>query len=143
MLFEYADYARRIADLRERAVRSAERAKISLRPKDAAEGKFRLVFAGQFSAGKSSIIRALTGMSDIRTGAGITTDSVEAYDWSGIEVVDTPGIHTEKRPDHDRLSYDAIASADMLVFVRRTSSLTQALRSISGSSRFFRTRPGR
>ena len=71
MLFEYADYARRIADLRERAVRSAERAKISLRPKDAAEGKFRLVFAGQFSAGKSSIIRALTGMSDIRTGAGI------------------------------------------------------------------------
>ena len=117
MLFEYADYARRIADLRERAVRSAERAKISLRPKDAAEGKFRLVFAGQFSAGKSSIIRALTGMSDIRTGAGITTDSVEAYDWSGIEVVDTPGIHTEKRPDHDRLSYDAIASADMLVFV--------------------------
>lgn len=33
MLFEYADYARRIADLRERAVRSAERAKISLRPR--------------------------------------------------------------------------------------------------------------
>ena len=42
---------------------------------------------------------------------------MQSYDWSGIEVTDTPGIHTEKRPDHDKLSYDAIASADMLVFV--------------------------
>ena len=117
MLFEYADYARRIADLRERAERSAEKAGTGLTLRESAEGKFRLVFAGQFSAGKSTIIKALTGIKDIRTGAGITTDSVQSYDWSGIEVTDTPGIHTEKRPDHDKLSYDAIASADMLVFV--------------------------
>lgn len=77
----------------------------------------RLVFAGQYSAGKSSIVKMLTGREDIEIGAGITTQEAHTYDWNGIEVVDTPGIHTELRPDHDRKSYDAIASADMLVFV--------------------------
>ena len=62
MLFEYADYARRIADLRERAERSAEKAGTGLTLRESAEGKFRLVFAGQFSAGKSTIIKALTGI---------------------------------------------------------------------------------
>ena len=30
---------------------------------------------------------------------------------------DTPGIHTEQRPDHDEISYRAIAAADVLIFV--------------------------
>ena len=33
----------------------------------------KLVFAGQYSAGKSSILRLLTGRDDIAIGAGITT----------------------------------------------------------------------
>ena len=36
---------------------------------------------------------------------------------TGMEIVDTPGIRTELRPDHDEISYSAIAKADILVFV--------------------------
>lgn len=77
----------------------------------------KLVFAGQYSAGKSSILRLLTGRDDIAIGAGITTQKAHEYEWNGLDVVDTPGIHTQLRPDHDEISYAAIASADMLVFV--------------------------
>ncbi len=76
-----------------------------------------LVFAGPYSAGKSSILKALTKIDDIAIGAGITTQQTHSYDWNGIEVIDTPGIHTTLRPDHDEISYQAIANADMLVYV--------------------------
>lgn len=88
-------------------------------PQDVFEGDkpVSLVFAGQYSAGKSSILKALTGIEDIAIGAGITTQEAHSYDWNGIEVIDTPGIHTTLRPDHDEISYQAIANADMLVYV--------------------------
>jgi GTP-binding protein EngB required for normal cell division len=76
-----------------------------------------LVFAGQYSAGKSSIMKVLTGREDIAIGAGITTEKTHTYDWGGITVVDTPGVHTQLRPDHDEITYKAIADADLLVFV--------------------------
>jgi GTP-binding protein EngB required for normal cell division len=76
-----------------------------------------LVFAGQYSAGKSSIIKALTGHQAIAIGAGITTEKTHTYNWEGITVVDTPGVHTKLRPDHDEITYRAIADADLLVFV--------------------------
>lgn len=76
-----------------------------------------LIFAGQYSAGKSTIIKALTGREDIQIGTGITTEKTHTYDWNGVQIVDTPGIHTGLRPDHDELSYRAIADADLLVFV--------------------------
>ena len=76
-----------------------------------------LVFAGPYSSGKSSMLKALTGRDDIATGAGITTEQTRFFDWNGVEVVDTPGIHTQLRPDHDLRSYEAISRADLLVFV--------------------------
>ncbi|NLZ48840.1 MAG: GTPase, partial [Clostridiales bacterium] len=76
-----------------------------------------LVFAGQYSAGKSTILKALTGISSIATGEKITTQEVQEYEWNGIRVIDTPGIHTTLRPDHDDISYRAISNADMLVYV--------------------------
>lgn len=81
------------------------------------EETLTLVFAGQYSAGKSTILKVLTGRSDIATGAGITTQEAHIYDWHGIKVIDTPGVHTQLRPDHDEISYQAIANADLLVFV--------------------------
>lgn len=72
-----------------------------------------LVFAGQYSAGKSTILKALTGISSIATGEKITTQEVQEYEWNGIRVIDTPGIHTTLRPDHDDISYRAISNADM------------------------------
>jgi len=76
-----------------------------------------LVFAGQYSAGKSTIMKALTGRDDIAIGAGITTEKTHTYDWNGVKVVDTPGIHTGLRSDHDDMTYRAIADADLLLFV--------------------------
>ena len=81
------------------------------------EEAITLVFAGQYSAGKSTILKVLTEKNDIATGAGITTQESHTYDWNGIKVIDTPGVHTQLRPDHDEISYQAIASADLLVFV--------------------------
>ena len=81
------------------------------------EKPISIVFVGQFSAGKSTIIKALTGIEDIEIGEGIKTMEIHSYDWNGIEVVDTPGIKTIIRPDHDEISYKAIARADMLVYV--------------------------
>ena len=76
-----------------------------------------LALAGQYSAGKSTILRALTGRQDIATGAGITTEQTLTLDWNGVRLIDTPGIHTSIRPDHDAVTYDAISQADLLVFV--------------------------
>jgi len=81
------------------------------------EETITLVIAGQYGSGKSTILKALTGRSDIATGAGITTQEAHTYEWDGVKVIDTPGIHTKLRPDHDEISYRAISSADLLVFV--------------------------
>lgn len=86
----------------------------SIEPQD---GSVRIVFAGQYSAGKSSILKMMTGREDIAVGAGITTQEVNEYDWGGVIIVDTPGVHTQLRPDHDEASYEAISKADLLVFV--------------------------
>ncbi|MDD4324256.1 MAG: GTPase domain-containing protein [Eubacteriales bacterium] len=77
----------------------------------------KVVFAGQYGAGKSTIMKVLTGRDDIATGPGITTQEAHTYNWNGVELVDTPGVHTKLRPDHDEISYRAIADADLLVFL--------------------------
>ncbi len=79
--------------------------------------ELRVVFAGQYSAGKSTLLRVLTGREDIPTGAGVTTTTVQELDWNGIKLLDTPGVHTDLHPDHDALTYEAISRADLLVFV--------------------------
>ena len=84
---------------------------------DSKDVPISLAFAGQYSAGKSTIISALTGRSDIAIGAGITTDQTSEFDWNGVTVMDTPGIHTSLRPDHDEITYRAISQSDLLVFV--------------------------
>ena len=86
--------------------------------KIASDGKaLQVVFAGQYSAGKSSIIKVMTGREDIEIGSPPTTEEAQQFDWNGIKIVDTPGIHTELRPDHDEITYEAISKADLLVFV--------------------------
>ncbi len=79
-------------------------------------GKIKLVFVGQYGAGKSSIIKMLTG-EDVEIGAAITTQNFTPYEWHGLEIIDTPGIHTELRPDHDEITYEQINRAALLIFV--------------------------
>ena len=123
---KYQDFAQKIddllADVREtlREATDEEIQQLSYQVPESIDRsveKLNVVFAGQYSAGKSSIIKYLTGNDDIEIGAGITTDKVHVYDWENIEIVDTPGVHTEIRPDHDEESYKAISQADLVVFV--------------------------
>lgn len=116
-MFKIAGFAQRSTELKEKARAALISAGVEIQFQDNKSDAIRLVFAGQYSAGKSSILKMLTGRADIAVGADITTQQAHTYDWNGIEVVDTPGIHTQLRPDHDEISYEAIASADMLVFV--------------------------
>jgi hypothetical protein len=79
------------------------------------QGALAVAFIGQYSAGKSTIISALTGRRDIHIDADIATDATTPYDWNGIKIIDTPGLFTD-RTDHDDITYEAIAKADLLVF---------------------------
>lgn len=79
-------------------------------------GRLRIAFVGQYSAGKSSIISALTGQK-LKVGAGITTNKVGRYQWGQVEIIDTPGIENGIYEEHDETTYNAIAQADLIVFV--------------------------
>jgi GTP-binding protein EngB required for normal cell division len=79
------------------------------------EGLLGVAFIGQYSAGKSTVISALTNRRDIKIDANIATDQVSEYLWNGVRIIDTPGLFTE-RSDHDEITYDAIAKSDLLVF---------------------------
>ncbi|MBE9058655.1 GTPase [Sphaerospermopsis sp. LEGE 08334] len=79
------------------------------------DGILSVAFVGQYSAGKSTIISAITGKRDIKIDADIATDATSNYYWEGINLIDTPGLFTERK-DHDYKTYNAIHKADLLVF---------------------------
>jgi len=79
------------------------------------QGILKVAFVGQYSAGKSTIISALTGRRDIHIDADIATDKTANYNWNGIKLIDTPGLFTDRK-DHDEITYEAINKSDLLVF---------------------------
>lgn len=80
------------------------------------EGSIKLVFVGQYSAGKSSLIQMISGIKT-EIGAAITTQEASVYPWGDLEIIDTPGIETGLRKDHDEITYGEIDKAALLVFV--------------------------
>jgi len=76
-----------------------------------------LVFAGQYSAGKSSLIKMLTGIESIKIGAGVTTNAVTQYQYQSLSIWDTPGILAGECEQHDAKALEAIAKADLIVYV--------------------------
>ncbi len=78
-------------------------------------GIITVAFVGQYNAGKSTTISALTGRRDIKIDSDIATDATATYDWNSIKLIDTPGLFTD-RQDHDEITYEAINKADLLVF---------------------------
>lgn len=81
------------------------------------DSMINIVFVGQYSAGKSSIIKMLTKNEGIEVGAAITTQQYTPYVWNGMYIVDTPGIQTGIREDHDAITDEAIQKSDLIVFV--------------------------
>jgi signal recognition particle receptor subunit beta len=78
----------------------------------------RMVLVGQFSSGKSTLIKALTdGAVDPKIDADIATDEVTEYPWDGaVILVDTPGVESGLR-EHDDLAWEAIGNSDFILFV--------------------------
>ncbi|MNF35000.1 hypothetical protein D3C84_158550 [compost metagenome] len=59
----------------------------------------------------------LTGIEHIKIGAGVTTDSVTQYQHQSLNIWDTPGILAGECEQHDAKALEAIAKADLLVYV--------------------------
>lgn len=88
--------------------------------------KINVVFAGQYSAGKSTILSIMTGIK-LKVGQGVTTDKVNHLEWNGMYITDTPGIHTQNNIEHDEITYKEIANADLIVFVLTNEGFTNHL----------------
>lgn len=84
---------------------------------EAENPKLNIAFVGQYSSGKSSLIKGLTGIKEIRIGSGVTTDKVTQYEYKDLVLWDTPGILAGKREQHDEDSFAAMDQADLLVYV--------------------------
>lgn len=80
------------------------------------KNKLEISFLGQYSAGKSSLISALTENQEIAIGQNITTSEVKTYEWKNILLTDTPGIGTENQ-EHDEMSLRHINTSDLLIYV--------------------------
>lgn len=89
--------------------------KQTLKQKDEDE-TLRIAVCGQYSAGKSTLVQALTDDQTIKIGQDITTDKVQEYNWNGLKIADTPGI-CAGRQDHDALSKEYIRKADLLIYM--------------------------
>ncbi|BAQ65408.1 GTPase [Geminocystis sp. NIES-3709] len=78
--------------------------------------KLTISFIGQYNAGKSTLIKSLTGDSAILISPEICTDKVTEYSWNDVLLIDTPGIYAG-RNDHDEITLKKISRSDLLVFV--------------------------
>jgi len=81
----------------------------------AGEDQIRVTFIGQYSAGKSTIIAALTADRDIKIDSDIATSLTAHYRWNGVTLTDTPGLYTEN-PEHDSRAIKMIWKSDILVY---------------------------
>jgi len=78
--------------------------------------KLSIGFIGQYNAGKSTLIKALTGNSTVKISAEICTDKVTEYSWQDVLLLDTPGIYAGNK-EHDTITLEKISKCDLLVFV--------------------------
>lgn len=81
-----------------------------------AESRLKVTFAGLYNAGKSTIISALTGDTDIQISSDVQTDKTAEYEWGKVLLYDTPGIKAGIQEQHDEEAMVAIENADIIVF---------------------------
>lgn len=79
------------------------------------EEQIRIVFIGQYTAGKSTIISALTSNKEIVIDSDIATCDTADYSWNGVTLTDTPGLYTENT-EHDEKTKEMIKKSDLLVY---------------------------
>ncbi len=121
--FVTAEYAARIEDSKDRLIKlfrengRKEKAEELERQFDeiAAEKRIKLVFVGQYTAGKSTIISALSGDNSIKIDSDISTEHPADYSWGNVILTDTPGLYTENR-EHDARTIEMIKQSDLLIY---------------------------
>ncbi len=81
------------------------------------EARLRVVLTGEFNAGKSSMISALTG-EEVGISAKPETTREQEFEWRGINIVDTPGVQSDRDSvEHDEIARRATVNADLVIFV--------------------------
>ncbi|MGI5925328.1 MAG: LeoA/HP0731 family dynamin-like GTPase [Lentisphaeria bacterium] len=91
-----------------------------------ADSRLNIAVCGQYSAGKSTLVHALTKDETIKIGQDITTDEVKLYPWNDLLIADTPGIYAG-RPEHDERSLDFIQKADLLIYMITIQGFTREI----------------
>ncbi len=79
--------------------------------------ELKVAFVGQYNAGKSTIISALTGRRDIKIDSNVATDVSCDYKWNNIKITDTPGILAGKVEKHDEFTKITLNQTDLIVYV--------------------------
>jgi small GTP-binding protein len=77
---------------------------------------FLLVVVGEFNAGKSAFINALTGERRMEEGVTPTTAQVTPVRFDDINIVDTPGTNAVIR-EHEEITARYVPRADLVLFV--------------------------
>jgi small GTP-binding protein len=77
---------------------------------------FLLVVVGEFNAGKSAFINALTGEKRMEEGVTPTTAQVTSVRYEDINIVDTPGTNAVIR-EHEEITSQFVPRADLVLFV--------------------------
>jgi tRNA U34 5-carboxymethylaminomethyl modifying GTPase MnmE/TrmE len=81
------------------------------------DATLRIAVIGEFSAGKTSLINALTGLS-LKVDADVCTRETREYEWRGLILVDTPGVQAQVgETDHDKIAQQATIGADLVLFI--------------------------
>lgn len=83
--------------------------------KSSEESQIRVVFIGQYTAGKSTIISALTTNKSIKIDSDISTNVAADYSWNGVTLTDTPGLYTGNT-EHDARTIEMIKRSDLLIY---------------------------
>lgn len=96
-----------------------------------AQGPPRLAFCGDYSTGKSSLIRRLLVDSDLPVPEGLeiradpTTTHWAAYPWLDVVLVDTPGLRSGNA-EHDKRAREALTEAAGVLFLFDNDLMTDA-----------------
>lgn len=77
--------------------------------------KIYIVVAGDWSTGKSTLIKALTDDESIGVDTDIKTDRPNIYEYNGVCIVDTPGLNSGNN-EHTRLAENEIHTADRVIY---------------------------
>lgn len=89
---------------------------LALRLPDTEDTPLKVVATGAYNAGKSTLLKALTG-DDIYIDADVSTAQTTEYPWRGLLLIDTPGVKAGVENLHDELAERAVRDADLVLFV--------------------------